>query len=257
MADGGAIISLGAWLASPAGRCVSEWEHAALDQAVVDVFGFHALQIGLPEIAGLRANRMINRWLAAPQLAGPVPEGFTAQLCCDFEALPFDSQSMDLVVLPHTLEWAEDPHATLREVERVLRPQGRVIITGFNPASLWAWRQHMGRWRRHTFPGWQAPLFLPERGEFLAYRRLRDWLALLSFEHDAARFGCFRWPAQTDQWLDRVAWMEHHGQRWWPMFGAVYLISAVKCVRGMRLVGLAQRRAQAPAVKAAAAVRRG
>jgi hypothetical protein len=87
--------------------------------------------------------------------------------------------------------------------------------------------------------------------------RLRDWLALLSFEHDAARFGCFRWPAQTDQWLDRVAWMEHHGQRWWPVFGAVYLISAVKCVRGMRLVGLAQRRAQAPAVKAAAAVRRG
>ncbi len=240
----------------PAGRCIAQWEQSALDEAVVDVFGYQALQLGLPELCGLRANRIRNRWLATPEALARVPADFTGQVQCAFEALPFDSQSMDLVVLPHTLEWADDPHATLREVERVLRPQGRLVITGFNPSSLWAWRQRAGRWRRQALPWWNPPLFLPERGEFLAYRRLRDWLALLSFELGAARFGCFRWPARSQDLLERMAWMEDHGQRWWPVFGAVYAVSAIKCVRGMRLVGLAQRRLKPSGVKAAAAVRR-
>jgi SAM-dependent methyltransferase len=62
-------------------------------------------------------------------------------LHCDFDALPFPNQSLDLVLLPHTLELARDPHDTLREVERVLVPEGRVVIVGFNPASLWGLRQ--------------------------------------------------------------------------------------------------------------------
>jgi SAM-dependent methyltransferase len=260
MVKSGAIISLGDWLQSPAGRCVAAWEQARLDEEVADVFGFHALQLGLPQIQGLRSNRMAHRWCAGPDLrsdpvAGPA-SGFTGRLACDYEALPFDSASMDLVVLPHSLEWADDPHATLREVERVLRPQGRVIITGFNPASLWAWRQRLGRWRRQGVPAWDSPLFMPERGEFLADRRLRDWLSLLSFERESEHFGCYRWPARSEAWLERMAWMERQVPRAWPSLGAVYLIRAVKCVRGMRLLGLAKRHARHRAVKAVAAVRR-
>ena len=65
-------------------------------------------------------------------------------LHCDFDALPFANHSLDLVVLPHALELARDPHLTLREVERVLVPEGRVVIIGFNPASLWGLRQRAG-----------------------------------------------------------------------------------------------------------------
>jgi SAM-dependent methyltransferase len=175
---------------------------------------------------------------------------------CESDALPFDAQSLDLVVLPHTLEWSADPHATLAEVDRVLRPEGRVVVVGFNPASLWAMRQHLGRMRRGPALGSQTPLFLPREGEFIGYRRLRDWLRLLSFEVEGGRFGCYRPPLHTDAWLNRFAWMDHWGDRWWPVFGAVYCCVAVKRVRGMRLVGLAKKPKRATRVVAVAAAPR-
>ena len=45
--------------------------------------------------------------------------------------------------------------------------------------------------------------------------------------------------------------MDRVGDGWWPVFGAVYMVVAVKRVRGMRLVGLAkQERVKAPAAPA-------
>ena len=224
-----------------------------MDQTVADLFGFHALQLGLPALDALAANRMPHRWVASADAAGecspqagydldaadPMPLPATASLRCDFDALPFDAHSLDLVVLPHTLELSRDPHQTLREVERVLRPEGRVVIVGFNPASLWGLRQRFGHVRQRVGSAERAN-FLPRSGEFLAYRRLRDWLRLLSFEVESGRFGCYRPPVASPAWLARFGWVEPVGDRWWPVFGAVYALTAVKRVRGMRLVGLAR-----------------
>jgi SAM-dependent methyltransferase len=220
------------WLATPPGQYLLAWEQQQLDAAVVDVFGFHALQLGLPELDALRANRMPHRWLAVDH-AGKVQ---SAALHCSGDALPFPDASIDLVVLPHTLELARDAHLTLREVERVLMPEGRLVIMGFNPASLWGLRQRLGRLRRSL--GGKAPLFLPRSGEFIRYRRLRDWLKLLSFEVEGGRFGCYRPALASERWLQRFGWMDRIGDRWWPVFGGVYFLLAVKRVRGMRLVGL-------------------
>lgn len=231
-----------------------------LDAAVADIFGFHALQLGLPQINALRANRMPHRWVATESLSIPDVASDTLPskpstsasiaLHCDFDALPFDSASLDLVVLPHALELARDPHLALREVERVLVPEGRMVIAGFNPASLWGLRQWMGRQRGVAMSS-QRGLFLPQTGEYMRYRRLRDWLRLLGFEVEDGRFGCYRPPVTSQTWLQRFEWMEQAGERWWPVFGAVYFVVAVKRVRGMRLVGLARaQRALAPAAPA-------
>jgi SAM-dependent methyltransferase len=262
-----AIIGLTDWLKTPAGAYVLQWEQEHLDAAVADLFGFHALQLGLPELDALRANRMPHRWVAteyAEDTQGAATQSLDQQalpgelkpsapadldsrqttkrtaiaLCCDFDALPFDSNSLDLVVLPHALELARDPHLALREVERVLVPEGRVVIVGFNPASLWGLRQWLGRVRRKLAPKSQRSLFLPSAGDFMRYRRLRDWLRLLSFEVEAGRFGLYRPPMASQKWLTRFEWTERVGERWWPVFGAVYFVVAVKRVRGMRLVGL-------------------
>ena len=124
---------LTAWLSTAPGQYLLAWEQAQLDRVVADLFGFHALQLGMPELDALRSNRMPHRWLASESGARPR----AVALHCDTDALPFPERSLDLVVLPHTLELARDPHLTLAEVERVLVPEGRVVILGFNPASLW------------------------------------------------------------------------------------------------------------------------
>jgi hypothetical protein len=119
-----------------------------------------------------------------------------------------------------------------------------VIVTGFNPASLWGLRQRLGRARAAVGLRGRSQLYLPRAGEFLNYWRLRDWLRLLSFEVEGGRFGCYRPPYRSARWLERSAWVERIGERWWPVLGAVYFLEAVKRVRGMRLVGLARREAR-------------
>ncbi|MBA4109349.1 MAG: SAM-dependent methyltransferase [Leptothrix sp. (in: Bacteria)] len=251
------IIELHPWLALPPGQALLEWEQCQIDRLVADVFGFHAMQLGLPELDGLRTNRMPHRWLALdtayqgwtpPTEKGPVSldQGAPLSLRCDFEALPFPSNSLDLVVLPHALELARDPHHTLREVERVLVPEGRVVIAGFNPASFWGLRQRMGSW------GVDQATVLPQ-GEFIAYWRLRDWLRLLDLEVEAGSFGCYRPMITSETWWNRLEWMDRAGDRWWPVLGAVYFVVAVKRARGMRLVGKL-RKARLPHPAAAPAV---
>ncbi len=275
----GAILQLPQWLQTPAGQYLLAWEQRHLDQAVADLFGFHALQLGLPPLDALRANRMPHRWLAvesprdddraATSAVSSVDEGSDCgatavvdgaaivaapALCCHFDALPFDAASLDLVVLPHTLELARDPHLTLREVERVLVPEGRALIVGFNPASLWGARQRLGRLRQSLPFAPKGELFLPRAGEFIGYRRLRDWLRLLSFEVEAGRFGCYIPPVTSARWVSRYGWMEQAGEHWWPVLGALYYIVAVKRVRGMRLVGLVRKDARLTAATAPAPV---
>jgi hypothetical protein len=115
------IISLAPWFDTPAGKYVRAWEQVRLDELTADIFGYNAVQIGLPCMDSLAANRMPNKWQTDSAL-------FTLQqsdslqrvvLAHDFAELPFATQSLDLVVLPHVLEFANEPHQILREVERV------------------------------------------------------------------------------------------------------------------------------------------
>ncbi len=183
------------WFETPPGRYLLAWEQAEFDRTVGDVFGYHALQLGLPDLDTLAANRMPHKWLAVRDPASPLPAGVRPSLVTDFAALPFESNSLDLVVLPHSLELNTDPHATLREVGRVLVPEGKVVICCLNPASLWGLRQRRAHlYQRLGF----GELFLPDAGEFIGYWRLRDWLRLLSFEVESGNFGCYR-PAMKSE----------------------------------------------------------
>ena len=228
------------WFETPPGRVLLAWERAAFDRAVGDIFGYHALQMGLPELDALQANRMPHKWLA---LSGSDADAghVKPDLVTDFSALPFEENSLDLVVLPHSLELNVDPHATLREVERVLVPEGKVVICCLNPASLWGLRQRRAHvYRRLGF----GELYLPDAGDFIGYWRLRDWLRLLSFEVETSSFGCYRPAFASEKWLERFSWMDAVGERSWPIFGAVYFIVAVKRVRGAKLIGPAWKKAK-------------
>ena len=209
--------SLSEWFATPQGSYVLAREQAYFDRTVSDIFGYNALQLGLSGDIFLSSNRMPLRFSAGNQAGNAV------RLICT--ELPFDCDSLDLVVLPHVLEFSEQPHQVLREVARVLRPEGNLIISGFNPRSLWGCHRAWGR--RQGFP-WQ--------GHFIALPRLKDWLALLGFEVVGGRFNAYAPPLQQTKWLERFSFMEAAGDRWWAVSGGVYFVHAIKRVHGMRLI---------------------
>lgn len=210
--------TLESWFETPKGAYVLEWLRAQFDSAVEDVFGFNAVQIGLPRLDFLRANRMPFRTRAGTE-AG-------CEVRTDPRYLPFASQSLDLLLLPHVLEFSEQPHEILREAERVLMPEGQIVIAGFNPVSLWGLKRAVSR------PTVQYPWC----GDFIGLLRLRDWLKLLGFELNGGRFGCYAPPFGQAKWLQRFAFMEQAGDRWWPIAGGVYVVRAKKRMLGMRLV---------------------
>ncbi|SDV51017.1 class I SAM-dependent methyltransferase [Chitinasiproducens palmae] len=258
-----------AWTETPPGAYILAWEQAQLDRLVGDMFGYHAVQIGLPHLAALRESRMSHRTLLLDAALGEAPRGadggprwpsdaqrppgIDSIVAGEVLDLPFATQSVDLLVLPHVLELSDDPHALLREAERVLVPEGRLVIVGFNSLSLWGVRQSVARMARRSF--------VPATQNLIAFTRIKDWIKLLGFELSRGRFGCYRPPVASDKWLNRYAFMEKAGDRWWPIFGATFLITAIKRERGMRLIGPAwkKRKAVVPAlapVAPAAAPRR-
>ena len=209
------------WLTSPAGQYVLNWEQVKHDELVADIFGFNAVQLSLPCHDFLRANRMPFRFRCDDGRYDGVSE-----VRSDLHYLPFANNSIDLVVMPHTLEFDANPHQVLREVERVLVPEGHVIVTGFNPFSLWGARRKLSR--REALPPW--------RGAYLSVPRLKDWFSLLGFEMQAGFFGCYAPAVTQEKWLRRFQFMDAAGDRWWPIAGAVYVVQAVKRQAGMRLI---------------------
>ena len=207
------------WFETSLGQYLLEREQSYFDKAVADVFGYNAMQIGFPQYDFLRTNRIPLRFCAATEGSA------TVLAAADF--LPIETNSIDLVVIPHVLEFSSNPHQILREVHRVLMPEGQVIVCGFNPRSLWGVRGLFGRLEDNYFP-W--------RGNFIALPRLKDWLTLLDFEITEDRLCCYAPPLSQEKWLTRFDFMEAAGSRWWRFSGGVYFLNAVKRVHGMRVI---------------------
>jgi SAM-dependent methyltransferase len=140
-----------------------EREQAYFDQTVADIFGYYAIQVGLPEHPALAQCRIPSRWT----LDYDPP----AELVADPHALPFAENTIDLVVMPHALEFTDDPHLMLREAYRVMRPEGQIVIAGFNPFSLYGIKRYFGR---EQTPPWNGNFIGPVAAQGLAHAaRLR------------------------------------------------------------------------------------
>jgi SAM-dependent methyltransferase len=220
--------TLARWFVTPAGNYVLQWELDQFDNAVEDIFGFRAVQIGLPDIDFLRRNRISYRF--------PLSLEPGSAVTADPLHLPIASQSIDLLVLPHVLEFSADPHRVLREAERVLMPDGQIVISGFNTLSFWGLKQSLAR--RGSKSPWNAHM--------IGLLRLKDWLKLLGFELNGGKFGCYAPPFASEKWLSRFAFMEKAGARWWPIAGGVYVVRAIKRTIGMRLVTPAWKKERTP-----------
>ena len=242
-------LSVSDFLGTAPGRALLGWESVQFDEMVQDAFGFEALQVGCPRLDTLKANRIVSHWLTdadADALTGIGLRDDLQRVQAESGWLPFASESLDLVTLPHTLDFAESPHQTLREAARVLVPEGRLILTAFNPLSLW--------WLRQRSVSLGLRPYLPSKTVPISLYRLKDWLQLLGFEIDRGRFGLYEPPCRTASGLARWKWMNKAGDRWAPHCANLVMLSAVKRLPGTTLVGRVPIRRAAGAFAAGPAV---
>lgn len=231
MSNAPSTLNQSDWFLTPAGRYVAQWSQAISDRLLLDVFGLQAAQIGCETLDLLAYNRIQHRFrCAAPggsiANCGNTPIGVQT----DAAALPFESDSLDLVVLPFLLEFHNNPHQVLRETHRVLRPEGQLLVLGFNPMSFWGLRNSIS----HALtPG---KIAFPWPGNYLGIHRLKDWLKLLDFEVARGYFGCYAPPCRSERTFDHLQWLEHAGDRWWGFAGACYALRSIKRIPGMTLL---------------------
>lgn len=216
--DSANLARLRSWYTTPLGQALEEVELAAIREALGTLFGFHLLLVAPPwRGSPIDASRISHRivmsavWPAEASLIGSPDQ------------LPVSADSLDLMILPHTLEFSSNPHEVLREADRCLVPEGQALILGFNPFGLW------GLWR--LLYGWRKRL--PWTGRFISHARLRDWLALLGFDALACRPLFFRPPSQSLANVQQLQFLDRLAGRGWPVPAAGYLLLARKRVIGM------------------------
>jgi SAM-dependent methyltransferase len=207
--------ALNVWYQSPVGRLLLTEIRAQLDVMLPRLFGYYALQVGdLAASIDLMASSRIKQRFCLDMNPGSV------DLLAKADELPFQQDSLDLILLMHSLDFAEDPHRVLREVDRTLIPEGHVVIVGFNPMSLF------GLWK--ITPGHKNRV--PWCGCFYRCSRLKDWLSLLGFKALASNNLGFRPPIQHMGLQHRLEFLERVGVRYLPYFGSIHVILAQKKV---------------------------
>jgi SAM-dependent methyltransferase len=210
----------GAWLA--------EQEIGLLDEILPTLFGYHLLQLGVSYSSDcLAGSKIPNQFVmdvdrppSLDKLRDSSVNRRIRYLCGTSEHLPVASDSLDVLLLSHTLEFTEEPHQVLREADRTLIPEGHVVILGFNPWGYWMWGRWILSWRGK--PPWC--------GRFIRLTRLKDWLQLLGFDIEQVHGYFYRPPLSNKRIMNRLQFMERWGKRLWPFFSGAYCVVAKKRV---------------------------
>lgn len=206
------------WYATSAGQSTLARVQGIVTGMTADIFGYHALETGV--LVGQRSFLQESR-IASQFSLGVVP-GEKASVVGTPENLPFAFSNIDLVIASHVLDCTRHPHQVLREIERVLVPEGHCILIGFNPFSF----RGLGQLRH-----WHKPETMDCR--FYSTFRVREWLNVLGFEVCETVFAGFcpvfggNYLFQHTRWLDRL------GGKFRLMTGNVYIIHAQKKVSNM------------------------
>lgn len=232
------------WFDTPLGRALLEQERRRCLALVPSGYYPSSLQVGRPAVDFLDGIESGRRFVVVDAVragggAGPPVHRIVAT----GSALPFADKTHNLIVLPHTLDFCEDAHAVLREVNQILVPQGCLVITGFNRLSLWgALRPVMRALER---PPWT--------GRFRRVGRVQDWLSLLGFDLAGAAMLAYQPPLQSEKWRRKLSFIDTAGARWWPGLGAVYVIVGRKRETALTGRGAARRWRLLPGVAQPAA----
>jgi SAM-dependent methyltransferase len=208
------LTELESWYARESGcyllGCIGDTLQGLLDTS----FGYHILQLGVTRGQPLFEGSPINHRIYSANCPGDA-----ISLICDADELPLESDSVDAVIAHHSLEFTAHPHQVLREIQRVLTPQGQLLVIGFNPYSLAGMGQYLRGFSRNSLWHHHRPV---------SERRLTDWLHLLGCEVQGSSHLYSMPPAggtRLRRWLTRAdQWCNRHNL---PV-GGLYVLQAIK-----------------------------
>ncbi len=217
------FTALQRWYAGSTGQAVWHAEKALLDKYLPQLFGYHLLNLSVCPSLPLVEASPIHHCFSLNDLS--VKESDIAARCLT-HALPIESESVDVAVLHHALDYSEVPHQLLRETARVLMPYGSVLIFGFQRWSALG-VQHMMQQR------WSTDNTVAAH-QFLGVRRLHDWLVLLDFEIVESSHVVFMPPQLGETASSHAQWIERWGNKSKLPCGSIYFVLARKTVAGVR-----------------------
>lgn len=222
--------ALNHWALTPNGRAIFEQEKVLVDGAVKNLFGYYCVQLGAPTLKSVMLESRIQyKVLVASEFKEGAGDPHCYFVKADLDYLPIAKNSVDVVVLPHTLEIAADPYYLLRQVDAMLRPEGHMLITGFNPYGCLVMRFRLFK---------KMPLFREAQLERL--NQIKMWLEVLGYDIQLQRYSTVTCFAQREQKTRRIAlleWVEKYLSKLGLQFGNVYCLVAKKRVDSPTLVG--------------------
>ena len=206
------------WYRSETGHYLLGELEARLNPILATTFGYYSLQLGCTGLA----KHLQKSCRVKHQFTLGEDEG-AAHTQASPSMLPIASDSVDLVVLMHHLSNTSEPHALLREVFRILIPEGKLVIIDFNPVSLWGLRHFLQSWLEHV----------PFKGHFFSAKRIDDWMRLLGFDQNRLYRVGYQPPIQKPGLLRHLSWLEKGMRNWLPLFGALNLMVYSKSISPM------------------------
>lgn len=211
-----AVTELRQWFKTPLGTALLTEEQQLIDRSLQCLFGYHLLQLSInPDIDLTQSSRISHKFALHPQLA----TNPRLSALADFTKLPLPNDSMDVILLHHSLDFSEQPHQLLREATQLLIPRGHLLIVGFNRWSWWG------------LFAWIARFFSRKalwRHQSLRIHRVVDWLTLLDVETLEVQQGFYRPPIQRAWLLKHLHWLEAWGTKLRLPWGGFYVILACK-----------------------------
>lgn len=203
------------WLAEQfLGQRLLETEELQCSRLLERHFGKHAILIGVPhQYAMLDSTKIPCHALVTPLVSRDNKSGY---IDGDFHDLPLLTGSVDLVLLPHTLEFIDNPRQLLAEACRIIKPEGLIVITGFNPYSTWGLKKIITKHKKN----------IPWGGNFIHSYKIKNWLKLADFAIENHTSALFSPPINQPQLYNKFHFLERIGRKCFPVFGGVYLIVA-------------------------------
>lgn len=202
------------WLTHQAlGRMLVQSEQPLFSSLLENYYGKHALLIGVPnQMDLLQASEMACQSMVSPLMT---EHHLTNYIEGDFLELPFSTGSIDLVLLPHTLEWVDNPRQLLAEACRIIKPEGLIMVAGFNPYSAWGLKKSLNQ-NKH----------IPWSSHFIHGNLVKQWLRLADFTIEKQVGALYRPPISNVGIYKKLHFLEKIGSVCYPFFSGIYIFLA-------------------------------